>query len=213
MTRGRDPGDDGRVQVRRARPSDRDAIYDVCLRTGDAGGDASGLVADHDLLGDIWAGPYLALRPQLAFVAETSGGVEGYLVGTEESAAFARECEAQWWPAIRARYPDPPDDRELTPDEALHRRIHHPSGPPHSVMDHYPAHLHLNLLPPLQGRGVGRRMLETLFDALVDVPGIHVGVAPRNARAASFYVHNGFVPVGGHRAPGQGWLLGRRLAR
>ena len=131
-------------------------------------------------MGDVWAGPYLALRPQLAFVSETSAGVEGYIVGTEDTAAFAIECDAQWWPALRARYPDPPDDRELTPDQVLHQQIHHPPGPPPDVLVDYPAHLHVNLLPRLQGRGVGRRLLETLFDALVDVPGVHLGVAPRN---------------------------------
>ena len=212
MTPGHHPGNGGRVRIRQARPGDRDAVYDVCLHTGDAGGDASGLVADPDLLGDVWAGPYLAMRPQLAFVAETSAGVEGYIVGTEDTAAFAVECEALWWPALRARYPDPPDDRELTPDEVLHQRVHHPPGPPPDVLVDYPAHLPVNLLPRLQGRGVGRRLLETLFDALVDVPGIHLGVAPRNARAAAFYIHNGFVPVGPPRGPGEGWLLGRRLA-
>ena len=161
MTPGPDPGDDGRAQLRPARPSDRDAIYDVCLRTGDAGGDASGLVADHDLMGDVWAGPYLALRPHLAFVAETSAGVEGYIVGTEDTAAFAIECEAQWWPGLRARHPDPPDDQELTPEQVLHRHVHHPPGPPPDVLVDHPAHLHVNLLPSLQGRGVGRRLLET----------------------------------------------------
>ena len=77
---------------RRAHPTgtagDRDAIYDVCLRTGDAGGDASGLYVDRDLFGDIWAGPYLALRPHLAFVAEGDAGVDGYVVGAEDTTAF-----------------------------------------------------------------------------------------------------------------------------
>ena len=41
----------------------------------------SGLVVDRDLFGDVWVGPYLALRPHLAFVAETGAGVEGYIVG------------------------------------------------------------------------------------------------------------------------------------
>ena len=200
--------------IRPARPTDRDAIYDVCLRTGDAGDDATALVDDHELFGDVWVGAYLALRPALAFVAESGAGVDGYIVGTEDTAEFAAECEVRWWPARRARYPDPPDDGVLSPDQVLHRHVHHPpSPPPLDVLVEYPAHLHVDLLPRAQGHGTGRRLLETLFDALVDVPGIHLGVDPRNGRAASFYLHQGFVPVGRERGPGEGWLLGRRLPR
>ena len=31
-------------------------------------------------------------------------------------------------------------------------------------------------------------------------------------RAAAFYAHLGFVPIGPRRGPGDGWLLGRQLA-
>ena len=105
MTSGQHPDDGGPVRIRRARPGDRDAVYDVCLRTGDAGSDASGLAVDRSLLGDLFAGPYLALRPHLAFVAETAAGVEGYIVGTEDTAAFAAECDAQWWPVCAPATP------------------------------------------------------------------------------------------------------------
>ena len=192
--------------------SDREAIYDVCLRTGDAGADASGLYSDRDLFGDVWVGPYLVLLPDLAFVAEGDAGLDGYVVGAADTAAFESACEGRWWPALRARYPDPPDDGQLTPDQQLHRLVHHPPRAPSDVLVEFPAHLHVNLLPRAQGRGVGRRLLETLFGALAGVPGIHLGVAPGNDRAAAFYAHLGFVPIGPRRGPGDGWLLGRRLA-
>jgi hypothetical protein len=32
--------------IRPARPDDRAAVYEICLRTGDAGGDARGRFAD-----------------------------------------------------------------------------------------------------------------------------------------------------------------------
>ena len=206
------PSTVGGVRIRRAVAGDRDAMYEVCLRTGDAGRDASGLYLEPDLLGDVWVGPYLLLRPHLAFVTEDRAGVAGYVVGAEDTAAFESACEMRWWPARRARYPDPPDDRQLTPDELLHRHVHHPPSPPPEVLAEFPAHLHVNLLPRAQGHGAGRRLLETLFDALADTPGIHLGVAAANHRAAAFYVHLGFVPIGPPRGPGDGWLLGRRLA-
>ena len=113
----------GGVLIRRATASDREAIYDVCFRTGDAGGDASGLYSDRDLFGDVWVGPYLELRPNLAFVAEGDAGLDGYVVGADDTTTFESACEARWWPALRARYPDPPVDGQLTPDQQLHRLV------------------------------------------------------------------------------------------
>src|SRR5699024_8418500 len=59
----------------------------------------------------------------------------------------------------------------------------------------YPAHLHIDLLPETQGAGLGRRLIETLVDELTtrEVPGLHLGVDPRNTSAASFYDRLGFV--------------------
>ena len=76
------------VQIRPFRPGDADAVYDVCLRTGERGGDATGLV-DRDLIGDVWAGPYLAYAPELAFVAEDPAGrVVGYVLGVRDTRGF-----------------------------------------------------------------------------------------------------------------------------
>src|SRR3546814_10812782 len=38
--------------------------------------------------------------------------------------------------------------------------LHHPLRMPDIVLRDYPSHLHINLLPRLQGRGVGRRLIE-----------------------------------------------------
>ena len=35
-------------------------------------------------------------------------------------------------------------------------------------VDAYPAHLHIDLLPELQGQGMGRRLIDTLRAALAD---------------------------------------------
>ena len=65
------------VLIRSAVADDRDALYDICLRTGDAGSDATALYRDPELIGAIWAGPYLALEPDLSFVAVGDEGVVG----------------------------------------------------------------------------------------------------------------------------------------
>ena len=58
-------------EIRPYRPSDRDDVYDICVRTGASGADATGLYSDDDLLPDIFTGPYVTYQPDLAFVVDT----------------------------------------------------------------------------------------------------------------------------------------------
>ncbi len=168
-------------------------LYRVCLLTGDSGADASHLYTDPDLIGHIWAAPYPVADPSLTFVVDDDDGVAGYVVGTADTVAFDAWLEEHWWPPLRARYPLPPD--EDTPDARLVARLHHP--PPSDPPVGYPAHLHIDLLPRVQGRGFGRRLIDTLCAALAErgVPGVHLGVGARNQRARAFYPHLGFGEV------------------
>ncbi|GAB3432343.1 GNAT family N-acetyltransferase [Actinophytocola sediminis] len=186
-------------EIRRFRPDDKLAMYDICLRTGDHGADATGLYADSALIGQVYVGPYLALAPRLAFVAADEDGVAGYVIGAEDTRAFESACERDWWPGLRERYPRtafPPESR----DGKLVRLLHEPPEAEQHVVERYPAHLHIDLLPRLQGRGFGRRLLETLFDALraAGAPAVHLGVSALNERALAFYDHIGFTEVRRH---------------
>lgn len=217
-------------------PAEVDRLYDVCLRTGDGGADATTLYSDPRLLGEIYLGAYLALEPDLAFVVARPGsddggsgtggsgaghtpddggspapehGALGYVVGTTDTAAFEARCEREWWPALRARYPVG-SFAEGSRDEQLVRMIHTPPVTSPAIAAEYPAHLHVDLLPAAQGGGNGRRLLETLFDALRErhVPGLHLGVASGNTGAIGFYRHLGFTELSA--APGV-LMLGLRL--
>ena len=183
-------------KIRAYRPGDERALYDICLRTGASGEDATELYRDPNLLGEVYVGPYVRLAPTLAFVAEDDDGVAGYVLGAADTRAFELACEREWWPALRARYAlgvfpaNSPDDR-------LARLIHGPRETSEDVVERYPAHLHIDLLPRLQGRGFGRHLLETLFDALRTggVPAVHLGVGLANQRAIGFYERIGFTVV------------------
>jgi ribosomal protein S18 acetylase RimI-like enzyme len=188
------------ARIRPYRPSDIDALYQICLLTGDSGQDATAHYEDPRLIGHCFAAPYALFEPSLAFVAEDTAGVAGYVVGALDSQAFEKRLESNWWPPLRARYPEPPPglpSQRWTPDQRLAHFIHHPGRTPDELAARYPSHLHIDLLPRLQARGYGRQLIQTLTAALRDQGsrGVHLLVTPSNQRAVSFYRHVGFTQL------------------
>lgn len=179
--------------IRGVRPEDLDDLYDICLLTGDAGGDATRLYSDRRLLGDLFVAPYAVLEPERAFVVDDgTGRVQGYVVGAADSRAFEARCEAEWWPAARARHADDVPTPGI--EELMRALLDSPPVAHPKVVERYPSHLHIDLLPPYQAGGWGKRLLTALFDALraAGSPGVHLGVSEQNRRAIGFYEHLGF---------------------
>lgn len=195
--------------ARTTDPAEVARLYDVCVRTGAAGEDATDLYTDPRLLPEVYLGAYLALEPDLAFVlADDDDLAVGYVVGTADTRAFEERCEREWWPALRERYPLG-SAAPGTPDARLVGLVHSPERVRDDVAGRFPAHLHVDVLPQGQGGGNGRRLLETLFDALRarGVRGLHLGLDTSNARAVGFYEHLGFRLV----LPDADWLYGIEL--
>ena len=130
----------------------------------------------------------------VAFVAVDAEGVAGYVVGTADSRAFEAKLEADWYPALRERYPDGSGDGF---DAMLVALLHHPMRADDAVVASHPAHLHIDLLPRLQGTGMGPRLMATMHDACraAGARGMHLGVSQRNSRALGFYRHLGYVTL------------------
>ena len=180
-------------RIRPYVPEDFDAVYRVCLETGDAGQDATDLFEDPNLLGHLYTGPYVTYQPDLAFVLEDDHGVCGYTLGALDSESFYRRMNDEWLAGLRQEYADPAGEAESwTRDQQLMHVIHHPSAP--ELFEDYPAHLHIDLISRAQGHKLGGRMIDTLIDALREKgsPGVHLGMAVTNDRAYHFYVKYGF---------------------
>ena len=62
------------------------------------------------------------------------------------------------------------------------------------ILSAYPSHLHIDVLPRLQGAGIGGRLMQTLLDALRagGSCGVHLVVSAGNPHAIGFYHHVGF---------------------
>jgi ribosomal protein S18 acetylase RimI-like enzyme len=201
------------VNIRAYCPGDLPDLYRICLQTGHDGEDATALYRDPDLLGHVFAGPYGQLEPSLAFVAEDQAGVGGYCLGALHTRAFEQRMERDWWPALRRRYrePDPAGREHWTLDEELAHVIHHPWLADDDLIADFPSHLHIDLLPRLQGGGHGRRLIEQQLAALRErgSRGVHFHVTAANQRALGFYGHLGFTEL----RPSDHHILGMRLTQ
>ena len=183
--------------IRAYRPEDLDAIYDICVRTADAGGDARGQYSSDRLMGDIFAAPYVVLEPEHAHVLDDgTGAAVGYVLGTADTARFVQRYRDEWLPATADRYPVPPDPPVTREDSmlALHYNPERMLTP--ELADH-PAHLHIDLLPEWQGKGWGRGLIGAFLAGLraAGVARVHLGMVPTNTSARAFYDRLGFVEI------------------
>lgn len=193
------------LEIRPFRPTDLDALYRICRLTGWRGGDATEHYSDPLLLGHYYAAPYVKQDPGLCLVATLAGEPAGYVLGTADSAGFRAWSELHWFPPLRAKYAlrEPAD---TSPEAALVRRIHAGYEPPNYAAK-YPAHLHIDLLPQLQGQGVGARLMNRFIELLRarSCPAVHLVVNSANTRAVRFYEKFGFHVIEAspnHRAYG-----------
>jgi GNAT superfamily N-acetyltransferase len=197
------------TRIRPFEPADLEACYAISLATGFEGGDASHLYRDPKLMGHLYVAPYALLEPALALVVEHDGGVSGFAVGAADTVPWEERLERDWWPSLRERYADPAGvpAEARTPDQRRAFMIHHPSKTPSAVTGRYPAHLHMNLLPRMQRRGIGSKLLGMWLEK-VGAHAVHVGVNRANGGGVQFWAARGFeeLPV-----PGRTLWMGRAL--
>ncbi|MEZ0065059.1 GNAT superfamily N-acetyltransferase [Streptacidiphilus sp. MAP12-20] len=182
------------LSIRPYRPGDREDLYEICVRTGDNGADATSLYEDPRILPDIFVGPYLAQEPELAFVVADVADVAGedralgYILGTADTRRFVARYLADWLPAVVDRYPD---------DGGRGSELRHPEYMLGPEVDEYPAHLHIDLLPQAQGQGLGRQLMRSYLGALRErgVERVHLAMGERNVSARAFYDRLGFAEL------------------
>jgi ribosomal protein S18 acetylase RimI-like enzyme len=210
--------DDPVIEIRPYQPVDRDGVALVCVRTAAGGGDATGVYSDDTLMPEVFALPYVTYQPDLAFVVDDGrdGRALGYIIGVADTRAFVEWWEREWTPGFRKRHPAPGPPTGRNPGFTEAQLVEAGTNPERMLIaevDAYPAHLHIDVLPALQGQGFGRRLIDTLRDALAarGVPALHLGLDAANAGARMFYDRLGFheLPSSRPDAP----LLGIATAR
>ena len=185
-------------RLRSATPDDLPALYRVCLKTGDAGKDATHIQDDPDILGEVFVGPYVMLEPELAFTLEGPQGLAGYVLGALDTRRFNQRLKAEWLPKLKELHADPGEDQgHWHGSDWVRHSVHHPFLDVPAVLKPYPSHVHIDLLAEARGHGIGRHLMQTMMEELARLGsrGVHLQVSPNNAAAQAFYRNLGFVPL------------------
>jgi len=184
----------GELTIRPYGDADLEAVRDICVRTGHEGGDARPLYPDPSIFPTAFAEPYVAFEPELAYVVDDGERAVGYVLGTADTVAFVKRFRGEWLPSVAGRWPL--TDGTSRTDELV-RTLHDPERMLWPQLEPYPAHLHIDLLPSAQGRGLGRALINRFFATLADrgVAAVHLGMVPANVKARAFYDRLGFHEI------------------
>ena len=174
--------------IRSYKSADTSAVYEICLKTGNSGQDATHLFSDPLVLGHIYVGPYMEFEPQSVFILEDDQGPCGYIMGVLDSQTYYQWMHSEWLPKIRVDYKKPtgnPDTWDET--EKITNLLFHPVS--QRLLPDYPAHLHIDLLSRAQGKGQGKLLMDRFIDYLKynKIPGLHLELSSNNDRAFNFY--------------------------
>ena len=181
--------------IRPYESTDLARLREICLLTGAAGGDATGLYSSDDLLPDLFLEPYVTFAPGWAWVVEVDDRVEGYLVAVSDTRAFTSWWADTWTPWFATMYPRP--QQPFSEEDRLVLRGYRPGEIEIAEVDDYPAHLHIDLLPAAQGQGWGAKLIGRLRSELADVgvPGVYAALDAENVAARGFYERIGFTEL------------------
>jgi ribosomal protein S18 acetylase RimI-like enzyme len=133
-----------------------------------------------------------------------NGRVVGYCIGTPDTASFSQRWRDVFTPVVDPVLVPTP---EVQSDNPLMERddvkgfryaVHNGScsmlQPWLEVLQQYPAHMHIDILPEFQRKGHGTSLINTFFEAVKNLGarGVHLDMVQHNATGRAFYDRIGF---------------------
>jgi GNAT superfamily N-acetyltransferase len=198
--------------IRKCNPSDELQVEGITFRTGYNGEDLTGrhYFDDRRLFFYLFSCYYIRYEPENSFVVEDvgAGRLAGYIIGTLDTRLQEVEFEKRMMTRILSRaflYTSWRYPRTFATLLKLSRMA---GGLKDDYLgddffEKYPAHLHMNLLPEYQGKGLGTLMMRYFEDHLRGrgIGGVHLQTSNYNHKALPFYEKMGFHRVKDVRLP------------
>ncbi|KAF1848202.1 acyl-CoA N-acyltransferase [Cucurbitaria berberidis CBS 394.84] len=153
----------------------------------------------------LWYKPYTTLTPGTCFVLDDgSGRVVGYCIGAANTASFAQRWRNDFTPMVDSNLIPRPGVR--TGDALMEREdikgfrsaVYGAECsmllPWPAVLAEYPAHMHIDILPEFQRRGLGTLLMNAFLQAVrgMGARGVHLDMVRTNTAGRAFYTKIGF---------------------
>ena len=185
---------DAEILIRPYQADDRQAVREICYRTGYLGGPADWYWRDFESFADIWTAYYTDREPESVFVAVRSGRVIGYLLGCVDTARAPGPEAAVVHQTVRRLLLFRPGTAGFF-WHSIGDLLHGTAAPAGELKDaRWPAHLHIDLLPEGRGLGAGTTLMRAWFERLAALgsPGCHLVTMAENRGAIAFFERMGF---------------------
>ena len=181
------------MNIRNATLQDLPYLYEVCHQTGYQGTDATGHISDRYLLGQIFMAPYVIHNPEWCWVVTNQGVPVGYLVTCPDTQVFCEWLEHTWLPKVRTIYPKQ-ENPSFSDFEIIIRSILYKQAKAPEWLSDYPTHIHIDLLPDYQRKGIGRKLFDIFHEKCLEqnIKGVYIEVAKANESAMTFYQKIGY---------------------
>lgn len=136
-------------------------------------------------------------------VDDGHGKAVGYIIGTSDTRTFVKQWHEKFLPYLDEQGIHKPGPEENTNwaeniTAALRMYLHDPDQLLHEnwpeLMQNYPGHLHIDVLPPYQRTGMGSELMKSFLDQMRkhSSKGVHLGMVRSNEGAEKFYRRMGF---------------------
>ena len=172
------------ITIRAYKSDDLESARDVCHKTAHT----KTYQKNKDLVTTMYLDYYAIEEPEYVFVAvdETDTPI-GYVLCSIDYDKFHKVFIEKYASKIKKRFPIDYYNKKSFEPKILKKHL-----------PQYPAHLHIDILDGYQGQGVGKRLLEALFNKLKEdnIPGVCLVAATSNKNACGFYEHMGFQKIG-----------------
>lgn len=145
------------------------------------------------------------LEPATCYVLDDGEGrAVGYILGVPDTPTFVKKYNDNYIPYLTSQgfeKPGPNDSVEWNDNlpNALRRLMFEPDLMLHQdfpqLIESWPAHLHIDILPKYQKLGYGRLLVEAFCKAAQKqgAKGVHLIMAAANEEAGKFYTRIGFT--------------------
>lgn len=156
----------------------------------------------------LYAHPYLRLEPEHIWVLDVPSkdgigrDVTGYILSVADTRRFVQRYATEYMPLLEpdGELPLPPELHNQPAASGLRTGAKNAGRLlvlPEELLERYPAHLHVDIVEPWQGKGWGPKLMVEMESQLAQegVKGVHLGAAADNTRAVSFYKRIGFEEI------------------